>query len=111
MMVHILADLHLLGVSFPLGRRVAVLPVALPCPHEGSDDGRAGHPTHFLRADHGAWLWLWLWLLARKLQGLVDVGVLLLLMRMLQGLIAVNVLLGNSGKDLRSSGSGYSWVS
>ena len=108
MMIHILTDLHVLGGRFPLGPGVAVLRVPLQPPHEAADDGQAGPPTHVLGAGHGALLWLWLWLLVRKLQGLVDVGVLLLFMRMLQGLADVRVLLA---MDSRSSGSGYSLVS
>ena len=80
-MVHILADLHVLGGSFPLGPRVAVLLVPLQPPHEAADDGQAG----LLRAGDWAWLPLWLWLLVRKMQMVIDdevlgVGVLLALL-------------------------------
>ena len=94
MMGHIVADLHVQrGTHAILRPGVAEL---LEPSHEATDDGQAGHPTHVLGAGHGAWLWLWmwLWLLMRKLQGLVDVRVLLLLTRMLQGLVDVRVLLG-----------------
>ena len=37
MMFHILADLHVLGGSFPLEARVSVLPVQLQAPHEAAD--------------------------------------------------------------------------
>ena len=63
MMVHILADLHVLGGSFPLGPRVAVLPVPLQPLHVAAHDGQAG----LLGAGHGAWLWLWLRLLVPKM--------------------------------------------
>ena len=92
MMVHTLADL---GDSVPLSPRVAVLPVPLQPSHEAADDGQDGLPTYVLGAARGAWLWLLVWLLMRKLQGLVEAGVLLLLMRMLQGFFDVRVLLGN----------------
>ena len=72
MMVHILADLHILGGSFPLGPRVSVLPVSLQTPHEAADDGQA----QFHEAGHGALLWLWLWLLVRKMQRVLDDEVL-----------------------------------
>ena len=70
MMVCILADLHVLGGSFPLGPRMQVLPVPLQPPHEAADDGQAG----FLGARNGAWLWLWLWWFLRKVQRVVDNG-------------------------------------
>ena len=72
MMVHILADLHVVGGSSLLGTRVAVLLVPLQPSHEAADDGQVG----FLRACHRAWLWLWLWLLVRKMQRIVDDEVL-----------------------------------
>ena len=60
MMVHILADLQVLGGSFPLEPRTAVLPVPLQAPNEAADDGQAGHPGCVLRACDGARWWLWL---------------------------------------------------
>ena len=93
-MVHIDADPDNLGGSICLCPGVAVLPVPLQPYHEATDDGQAGVPTHVLGASHGIWLCLWSWLLMRKLQGLVDVRVLLLLMRMLRGLLVVRVPLG-----------------
>ena len=69
MIVHILADLHVLGGGFPMGPGVAVLPVPLQPPHEAADDGQAGHPGRVLWAGHGAWWWLWL--LVRKMQRVV----------------------------------------
>ena len=52
MMIHILADLYVLGGSFPLEARVSVLPVPLQAPHEAADFGQAGHPGCSLRAGH-----------------------------------------------------------
>ena len=60
LIVHILADPHILGGSFPLGRRLSVLPVLLKAPHEAPDYGKAGHPGCSLRTGHGACCWLWL---------------------------------------------------
>ena len=40
MMVHILLDVHVLAGSFPLGPRVAVLPVPLQPPHKAADDSQ-----------------------------------------------------------------------
>ena len=74
MIVHILADLHLLGGSFYLGPRVAVLLVSLQPPHEAANDGQAKHPGCVLGAGHGAWWWPWL--LVRKMQGVVGDEVL-----------------------------------
>ena len=68
MMVHILADLHVVRGRFPLGPGVAVLPVPRQPPHDAADDCLAG----LLGAGHGDWLWLWLWLLVRRMQR--DVG-------------------------------------
>ena len=56
---------------------------------------RLGSRPTFLGLANGAGMWLWVWLLMRRLQGVVDVGLLLLMMRMLQGLVVVRVLLGN----------------
>ena len=94
MMVHILSDLHLLGGSIPLGPGVALLTVPLQPFHEATDDGKAGLPSLVRVAGHETSLWLWVWLLIRKLQELVDVGLLLLLIRILRGLVDVRVLLG-----------------
>ena len=57
MMVHILADLHVLGGSIPLCPRRAVLPVPLQHSHEAADNRQAGPPRHVLGAGHAAWLW------------------------------------------------------
>ena len=94
MMLQILADLHVLEGSIPLGPSVAVLRVPLQPSDEATDDDKAGLPGNVLGARHGTWLWQWVRLLMRKLQGLVDVRVLLLLMRMLRILVDVTVLLG-----------------
>ena len=94
MMVHILADLHVLGGSISLCPGGAVFPVPLQPSNEDADDGQSALPTHVLGAGHGTCLWVWVRLLMHKLQGLVDVRVLLLLMRMLRGLVYVRVPLG-----------------
>ena len=81
MMVHILADLHVLGRSFPLGPSVTILPVGLQPRHDAADDGQAW----LFGAGLGASLWLWLWLLVRKMQRVVDAEVLVV--RVLVGLL------------------------
>ena len=91
MMVHILADLHVLGGGISLGLGVCGTPGPIPALLLAMDDGQAGIPGLVPRADHGTWLWLRVWLLMRKLQGLVNVRVLLRLMRMLRGLVDVGV--------------------
>ena len=72
LMVHIIADLHVLRGSFPLRPRVPVLLVPLQPPHEATIDAQAG----LLGAVHRAWMWLWLWLLVRKMKRVVDDEVL-----------------------------------
>ena len=52
-MVHILAELHVLGGSFSLALRVAVLQVPLQPPHEPADDDQARLPTDLLGAGQG----------------------------------------------------------
>ena len=53
MMVHILADLDVLGDSIPLGPAVALLRVPLQPSHQATDDGQAGLPSPALGAGHG----------------------------------------------------------
>ena len=52
MMVHIVADLHELGSSLPLGPIVAALTVPLQPLHEAADNGQAW----LLGAGNGVWL-------------------------------------------------------
>ena len=50
MMVHIIADLHILGGSFTLGPRVSVLPVPLQPPHGAADYGGAERKMSLISA-------------------------------------------------------------
>ena len=110
MMVHILVDHHAPGGSIPLRLRMPLVRVPLQPFHEARFDGQAGLPTVVLWAGHGPRSLLWVRLLMRKLQGLADVGLLLLLMRVQRGLMDVRVLLGTL-RWTWALGSGYSLVS
>ena len=58
MILHSLADLHVLKGSAFLSSEVSLLPVPIHPSHDATDDGQAGLPTDVPGARRGALLWL-----------------------------------------------------